>query len=174
MIKRNNKKSQLTARQKELLSKKIKKKVRAKNIKKKGFHADKATKGKYKKGIFWSKKNHKEFVFRSAYEFAYFHILEADHNVVSYIVEPFKIPYKWKNSKRNYIPDIMVLHKCGTINLIEIKPKAMIRDAMVQKKAAAARAFMKQHIKGGEYKFITEEDIFDTPQDYKKLLKIIQ
>lgn len=171
---RQRKKVQLTEKQKAKLEKKLKNKRKKKNIQSKGFHAKDSGQGRYKNGIFWSKKNQKEFVFRSAYEFGYFHILEADDNVVSYIVEPFKVPYVFGGKPRSYIPDLMVLYHDGSIKLIEIKPAALVRARMVQAKATAARRFIDKHIKGGSFEFVTEEDIFDTQADYKKLLKLIQ
>lgn len=167
-------KTKLTRIQKVELAKKLRDKAKQKNLKKDGVHHNKVKKGRWKQGIFWSKKNNKEFIFRSAYEFGYFHILEADTNVVSYIVEPFKIPYKFKGVNRNYIPDIMVLYRDGGIKILEIKPASMVGYPQVQAKAKAARVFMRKHIKNGKYEFITEDDIFASDKDYKALLKLMK
>ena len=132
--------------------------------------------GKYKTGTFFSKKNNSGFVYRSAYEYAYLVKLEKDDNVVNFIVEPFKIPYlDERGHKHVYIPDIVVLKANGNIDLIEIKPKSMLQNARVQRKASAARAFLKRNHKDAviEYKFITEEDIVENYKEYIDLLKTI-
>jgi hypothetical protein len=167
-----SKKIILTRKQKSKITRKIRKKKRKKVLRKKGYIRSKG--GKYVNGIFWSKKCKKEFVFRSTYEFAYFNILEADTNVDRYLVEPFRIPYRYKNRKRNYIPDIMVLFKDGSIELIEVKPVAFLKHPVVRAKATAARAFVKRNIPNCIYKFITEKDIFETPEEYRKLLELIK
>ena len=172
--KRAVKKVRLTKKQKDKLTKRLKRRIKDKNIKKKGFHAKASGESRYKNGVFWSKKNNKEFIFRSAYEFGYFHILEADDNVVSYIVEPFRIPYRFNGRARSYVPDIMVLYEDGSIKIIEVKPLALVPNRMVQAKAAAARRFIHKHIQGATFKFVTETDIFNTEKDYKKILKLIK
>jgi hypothetical protein len=168
-----NKARKLTKKEKEKITKNARLKIKKKQIKKKGFSVA-SNRSKYKQGKFWSKKNQKEFVFRSAYEFGYFHILEADNNVVSYIVEPFQISYRYQGSIRKYWPDLMVLYKDGSIKILEIKPAALVNSRQVQAKAAGARMFLKRNIPTAKYAFITEVDIFDTPADYKKLVKLIK
>ena len=131
---------------------------------------------KYKTGNFASHKNKSVFVYRSGYEYAYFKKLEADASVVNYIVEPFNIPYvDERGKKRTYKPDIVVLRANGCIEVIEIKPKVMLQNGTVQRKAAAARSFLKRNFKNNiiEYKFITEEDIFSNSKEYAEILKTI-
>jgi hypothetical protein len=134
-----------------------------------------STVGKYKTGNFISEKNNSTFVYRSAYEYAYLLKLEADVSVVNYIVEPFNIAYFDGKRKRSYKPDIVVLRVNGSIEVIEIKPKAMLMNEIVQRKAAAARSFIKRNFKNAtvEYKFITEEDIFSNSKEYAEILKTI-
>ena len=126
-------------------------------------------------GIFWSAKNNKKFVFRSAYEFAYFYQLENNDNVISYEVEPFEIPYidLRTKSKRIYIPDVMVEYKNGTKTLIEIKPKNKLKANDVRSKAIGAREYLADKMPNIEYRFVTEEEIFNSPSDYVKLLGVI-
>jgi len=159
------------------LSRKIKKRARkraVKELKKNGFSRNKKSK-KFYSGSFYSNKNNTEYTFRSSYELAYYHILEDDNNVSSYIVEPFKIPYinPEDNRKHNYIPDLVVLYRDGSIKIIEIKPKALLSNKVVKSKASAARIFIKKSNMRARYQFITEEDIFRTPDDYRKLKKIL-
>lgn len=163
----------LTQKERDKLTKNVRNKIKKKQIKKKGFSVA-SNRSKHKQGKFWSKKNQKEFVFRSAYEFGYFHILEADKEVVSYIVEPFQISYRYQGSIRKYWPDLMVLYKNGSIKILEIKPAALVNSKQVQAKAAGARMFLKRNIPNAEYAFITEADIFETQADYKKLVKLIK
>ena len=61
------------------------------------------------------------------------------------------------------------------MEVIEIKPKVMLKNTTVQRKASAARSFLKRNFKNNiiEYKFITEEDIFDNYQQYLDILKTI-
>lgn len=161
-------------------TKRIKKKAEARNterksikIQKNGFVVHKRKGKKYISGIFWSKKNDKELIFRSTYEFAYFYILENDSAVISYAVEPFSVPYKhpFDNRIHKYWPDILILHRDGSLVVIEIKPKGKVGDPVVQRKAMAAKAHIRRNKLGAVYRFITEEDIFDTPADYLNLKK---
>lgn len=131
---------------------------------------------KYKTGNFISKKNNSTFIYRSAYEYAYLLKLEKDDDVINFVVEPFKIPYKDDNGKsRSYIPDIVVLRKNGLIEILEIKPKSRLCNGTVQRKASAARSYIKRNFKNSEvvYRFITEEDIFATEKEYLQVLKMI-
>ena len=131
---------------------------------------------KYKTGNFVSAKNNSTFVYRSGYEYAYLQKLESDPMVVNYVVEPFNIPYVDDRGKsRTYKPDIVVLRSSGVLEVVEIKPKVMLQNSTVQRKAAAARTFLKRNFKNNtiEYRFITEEDIFDNYQQYLDLLKTI-
>lgn len=142
---------------------------RAKAPIKKGFKRSKG-KSKYKQGKFWSKKNRKEYVFRSAYEFAYFHILEEDENVVSYVVEPFSVGYLFNGIRRAYWPDLLVLYKDGSMEIIEIKPLVFVNKPQVQAKAKGCRRFIGTHLPNTTYRFVTEKDIFASEEDYMRLL----
>lgn len=133
-------------------------------------------KGGYKTGQFLSAKNQTSYPYRSAYEYAYFKKLEADDRVLQYVVEPFQIPYiDEENHKRTYKPDIIVLYNDGSLEVVEIKPKEMLVNVRVQRKAAAAKSFLKKNYKDAviSYKFITEEEIFGSDVEYKNLVKSI-
>ncbi len=132
--------------------------------------------GGYKTGLFHSKKNQSSYTYRSAYEYAYLTKIENDPNVVQYVVEPFQIPYiDEDNKKRTYKPDIIVLYSNGSLEVVEIKPKEMLVNVRVQRKAAAAKIFLKKNYKDSEvtYRFITEEEIFSSEAEYKTLIKQI-
>ena len=72
-----------------------------------------------------------------------------------------------KGKNRIYIPDLIVVLEDGSVEVHEIKPKAMLIDIDVQKKAQACRAFatktFEQKVK---YKFITEKELFKTNKEY--------
>lgn len=148
----------------------LKKKEASKKVKKEG-HVLSSNSKRYKQGKFWSKKNQKEFIFRSAYEFGYFILLEEDIDVVSYIVEPFQVHYRFKGVNRKYWPDLLVLYRDGSMKILEVKPKSMLKSAQVRAKAAGCKLFIKSALKNTSYHFITEEDIFESQADYKKLVR---
>lgn len=154
------------------VKKTVTKKKNDKSIKEKGFYTIEGD-SKYKQGKFFSRKNKKEVVFRSSYEFAYFHVLEEDNNVVSYIVEPFSIDYYNSGIKKKYWPDLLVLYKDSSLKLIEIKPAAKLKFKSVRLKASAARKHCRENMENCTYHFVTEEDIFRSKEDYRKLLKYV-
>ena len=132
--------------------------------------------GGYKTGQFLSAKNQTSYPYRSAYEYAYFKKLEANDRVVQYVVEPFQIPYiDEDNRKRTYRPDIIILFNDGSLEVVEIKPKEMLVNIRVQRKAAAAKSFLKKNYKDAviSYRFVTEEEIFSSDAEYKNLVKSI-
>ena len=139
-----------------------------------GINKDKKGRGRFHAGIFWSKKMEQGFQYRSAYEVAYFHILEQDDTVESYLVEPFHIPYRWQNKVKRYFPDIIIWYSDGNKEIIEIKPKNLRFLPQVQAKARATKEYIKKKLPGSKYRFVSEEDIFNSPEDYRKFLKIIR
>ncbi len=161
----------------KVLSRKVKKNKKERllrELKAKGFVRHKNS-NSYISGLFWSTKNNKEYTFRSTYEFAYFFMLENDDSVESYIVEPFDILYRSPkdNKIHRYIPDIIVLYRDGSLKIIEIKPKCMTTDPVVEAKAKAAKKYIKMYRLDATYEFITEEDIFHTSKDYMKVKDIL-
>ena len=66
------------------------------------------------------------FITKSSYETKYAEILEANPDVVRFTYEPFKIPYKVRGRKRNYIPDFLVEYTCGRQLLVEVKPAKLV------------------------------------------------
>jgi len=148
----------------------LKKKRITKEIQEKGYTVNRNL-NSYISGNYWSTKNNKALLYRSTYEFGYFYIIEHDQDVVSYAVEPFSIEYTSPidNKTHRYIPDILIRYENDTIKLIEIKPKAQLTNPLVEAKAQAAKQYIINNNLNIEYIFITEEDIFKTPQDYTKL-----
>lgn len=158
--------------ERKLIRAKIKKSKKKVNV----YFNKKNSKGatKYITGDFYSEKNKFTFKYRSSYELAYFHKLEEDSNVVSYMYEPFEVEYVdfYKQSRR-YRPDLLILYTDGSLHIAEIKPSAMLRDYDVQAKASAAKAYIKEYYKDHkiEYKFITETMIFADNTEYLEFLK---
>lgn len=111
---------------------------------------------KYKEGYHKSCKAGRVF-YRSSYELKYYKILDKDKRVISYIVEPFKIPYKFGKSTKNYKPDILVEYADGTKVLIEIKPLVFVDKPKNVAKRKSAIAYCK--INNMKYRLVTEKDI---------------
>lgn len=126
----------------------------------------------YRKGSFNSMKNQTIMTYRSSYEYEYMKKLEADSRCLKYISEPFMIPYvDADGAKKNYIPDLLVLWDTGKIELLEIKPSAMIRASNVQRKAKWAIRWLKEKSPDITFRFITEKDIFKSNKHYKDVLE---
>lgn len=80
----------------------------------------------YKCGRFFSKKNGKEIYYQSSYELTAFELLEQMSEVISFDRGPV-IPYLWEDgSKHLYHPDILVEYRSGRLEVIEVKPQAML------------------------------------------------
>ena len=143
--------------------------LQANDVKTNGFIVNKN--GKHISGKMWSDKNKTEITFRSAYEFAYCLRLEEDDNVQAYFMEAMSIPYKLDGKIHKYIPDLFVVYNDGRSEVIEIKPSSMVRRQDVQAKAIAANKFISASgVKDCSYRFVTEEEIFDSYSQYKKFI----
>ena len=155
---------EVAARQKMLTSQDIK------NL---GFVINKN--GKHISGKMWSDKNKSEITFRSAYEFAYCLRLEEDDNVKAYFMEAMSIPYFFEGDYHKYIPDLFVVYMDGSSELLEIKPQSMIHRRDVQVKAIAANKFIADSkVKNCKYRFITEEEIFDSAAQYRRFIEALK
>lgn len=108
-------------------------------------------------GTFWSEKNGKLLSYRSAHEEGAFHLLEQLGKVARYLVEPLAIEYEFEGDRRRYIPDILVVYRDGSLELVEIKPSSRIGDPINQAKFAAARKFCEENRM--EFSVWTERDI---------------
>lgn len=130
----------------------------------------------YLTGKFFSAKNNTHMTYRSSYELKFFTILEEDPKIIAYQSETVAITYKDSTGKsRTYIPDVIATHDTGDIFIYEIKPKVMLVNADVRLKAKACVKFFKEILKGKEikatYKFITEDDLFESYKDYSDFVK---
>jgi hypothetical protein len=79
--------------------------------------------------------------------------------VVSYVYEPFKIPYtsNRKTGKvRNYIPDVLVTYADRKV-LVEIKPSKRVTGRTNMKKMLAAKDYCLAN--SWEYSLVTEKEL---------------
>jgi len=131
-------------------------------------------KAKYLQGDFFSQKNGENFPYKSSYELAYLNLIEIDSTIIKYIYEPFELYYIDVNGKqRIYRPDFMLLYSCGKIEIVEIKPKAMLKDFDVQSKARSCKLYIEENYRNINisYKFVTEKDLFNSNKEYQDFLK---
>jgi hypothetical protein len=96
---------------------------------------------------------------RSGWEVKYLTWLDADPAVITFVYEPFKIPYtsNRKTGKiRNYIPDVLVTYSDRTV-LVEIKPSKRVTGRTNVKKMLAAKDFCLAN--SWEYSLVTEKEL---------------
>ncbi len=166
------KKAIYEARKKQAI-KRVREERREKDYAKKSFSQNRTRRGRHKSGTFLSRKCNSEFIYRSSYELAFFHMLEASDVVERYVVEGLRVPYLFDGSKRTYIPDVLVLYKDGSMRVYEIKPKQLVNTPIVQAKARACISFLKKHMPETTYHFVTQDEIFESGNDYKKLIRYL-
>ena len=77
----------------------------------------------FREGYMVSLKNDgREMHYRSGYECEVYEALEHIEEVLSYDVEPFKVPYLFEGEKHDYHPDLVVSFTDGHTEVWEIKP----------------------------------------------------
>jgi len=93
---------------------------------------------------------------RSSFESAYARMLDEGEDVVSWEHEPFRIPYVFEGSVRNYVPDFLVTRLSGVF-LVEVKPKLLTETALnVAKQAAAVAWCQTNHV---TFLTVTEDEL---------------
>ena len=95
--------------------------------------------------------------FRSSWEFKLMLHLDANPEVEFWSYEKTVIEYvsNVRTKKvRKYYPDFLVRYKDGRTELIEVKPKRKLEQAVVKKKMAAALLWCAEH--GMTYRIVTE------------------
>ena len=115
----------------------------------------KTRKPKFRTGTFISKKSGAELSYRSGLECEFYEALEADHDVVSFSAEPFKIPYYFQNSWHDYIPDIKIHFKDGSIEIWEIKPANQTQYEQNRAKWVA----MNEHATAHGWNFVVQTEV---------------
>lgn len=83
--------------------------------------------------------------------------MEQDEDVISWETEPFRVPYLFEGREHNYVPDILVKMKNGTIAVIEVKPESLVDDPKNKAKIEAGRAFCSELEYG--YVIMSEQDL---------------
>lgn len=97
---------------------------------------------------------------RSGWELAYMKYLDGNTHVVKWEYEKISIEYisNIRSGKiRRYIPDFYVEYSDGRIEIVEIKPKRKLDQAIIKKKTSAAEAWCSS--KGITYTIITEVEL---------------
>lgn len=120
----------------------------------------KRKKRRYHTGTYKSTKTGAEIKYRSGWELEYAKWLDANPDVKTYLYEGVVVAYVSNvRSKHlsNYYPDFYIEYVDGRKELIEIKPKRKVDQLKVQKKAAAAEQWSREH--GAVFKILTEADL---------------
>lgn len=117
-------------------------------------------KGKYKKGYFVSyQQEKKEIYFASSFEEKALTILETDSKVKSFDRCKRRIPYIKPSTglEHNYLPDIEVEYKDGTLLVIEVKAEWQLKEEDTASKLKQAEAFFRNE--GIEFQIWTENTL---------------
>lgn len=107
-----------------------------------------------RKGTFTSRKNGKDFEYKSGLECDFFECVEADKDIEAYDYEGLKIPYFYRGEWHNYIPDLRVRFIDGATQIWEIKPANQTHLEQNKAKWAAANNYC--HNVGFEFVVLTE------------------
>lgn len=102
-----------------------------------------------------NKVHNKVSICRSPIELKYFKELDNEPRVISYIPEPFKIPYEFEGKMRNYIPDVLIHYVDAIDKLVEIKVMREVSEPINIAKFNAAREYAKNN--GMIFKIIVRE-----------------
>lgn len=144
------------------------KKSPTKKLKKSPAKKKKSKKGHYHTGTYNSSKCDRPIKYKSNWEKIVCEYLDWNPEVSSYEYESVVIPYitnKRSNRIRKYFPDLLVKFTNNTTKMIEVKPLRKTTNALVMKKAEAARIWCEK--RGMTYEFWTENEI----KQFKKLMK---
>lgn len=117
----------------------------------------KTRKPNFKQGHFESKKNGGSLPYKSGYECEVYELLEQDAEVVSFAVEPYRVPYLHEGEWHEYIPDLRVNFLGGKIEIWEIKPSTQTRIKKNVDKWKAIKPYTENL--GWGFKVITETEI---------------
>jgi len=110
-------------------------------------------KGEHYTGI---KNGGEEVYLRSSFESAVARSLDEDDDVVSWVHEPFRLPYMFDGSIHNYVPDFLVFFRDCT-ELWEVKPKMLTETVQNIAKREVATAWCTSN--KTTYRDVTEDDI---------------
>lgn len=114
--------------------------------------------GKRGRGFYvFSRHLHRQVWVRSTWEARVLRVLDLHPCVISYEVEPCRIPYMLDGVERLYIPDFRVCLEGGITELWEVKPTALAELPVNAAKMAALNAFAMDH--GLNSRLVTLEHI---------------
>lgn len=117
--------------------------------------------GHYKRGLHISPKAG-ECNYRSSWEFKYMIHLDSDPTVVSWTYEQTIIEYLSNvrtKKMRRYYPDFYVKYEDGHEEIVEVKPKRKLQQAIIKKKTAAAQQWCSE--RKMTYRILTELELKD-------------
>lgn len=117
---------------------------------------------RYHRGEYTSTKTGHVCKYRSGWEEKYMLHLDSDPQVVVWTYEQTIIEYlsNIRTKKvRRYYPDFYVKYQDGREEILEVKPKRKLEQAVVKKKAEAARQWCSD--RGMVYRILTEIELKD-------------
>ena len=126
-----------------------------------------------KKGFCFPKNRCKKekIYFRSSYEAIYCYYLDNNSDVEWFSFEPFRIPYKFENKTRYYVPDFVIKWKDNSVvSIHELKAEFLREDEQVKAKSSCAELFALQN--NMEFKILFCEDIASLGIEFDKLEKL--
>lgn len=112
-------------------------------------------KTQYKQGEYESKKTGRKLHYRSGLEMKFYELLDQDNDVVAFYAEPISIPYYFKGTMKNYIPDLVVQFVDGRKEIWEVKPSCQTTLAINEAKWSYATKYAEG--KGMHFKVQTEK-----------------
>lgn len=120
--------------------------------------------GKYKEygrnnhrsGAYLSNKTERQCWFRSSWELAAMQYLDKNENILSWESESIRIPYRYNDNKRWYVPDFIVTFVDRHREIWELKPQKFCENEKTILKSEAAKKYCAEN--GVEsYKLLTKE-----------------
>lgn len=99
----------------------------------------------FENGFFKSKKNGKDFFYRSSWEKLVMEHLEKNKKVLSYNCEPFAIDYEFSGMTKKYLPDVLIEYDNGIKKMVEIKPEYQLKNPRNIAKIKAAENYCKNN-----------------------------
>jgi hypothetical protein len=120
----------------------------------------KKRKGHYHRGEYTSSKTGQVCKYRSGWEHNVMQYLDNNPDVVSWSYEKTVIEYisniRTKKT-RKYYPDFFVKYKNEKVEIIEVKPKRKLQQAIIKKKTSAAEQWCMTN--GATYRILTEIEL---------------
>lgn len=99
---------------------------------------------RYVHGRFESQRFNRVFWYRSSYELRALEKLEVDSGVVDLEMEALLIEYWFDGTTRYYVPDFKVTRR-ESVEIIEVKPKRLLKKAICQAKIEALKKYCKEN-----------------------------